>query len=229
MSRLGRVMRGWQLLALGCVMACGGCALHIDQDTVVRAGGVHKSIYAVDGNIRVEPQARAASLSTVDGKVSLGAGASAVALRTVDGDIGMAEGAFCSGNVQSVDGKVSLAPRSQVDGMVRTVTGDIEARDAAIGGRLETVSGRIVLRGATHVGEGILLEKPDSTTTVNDHEERRTPVVVIGPGVVVDGAIRARRDGVLKVSRQARIGAVEGLEVHWFDGEPPAGTLAATK
>jgi len=215
-------MRGWQLLALGCVMACSGCALHIDQDTVVKAGGVHKSIYAVDGNIRVEPRARAASLSTVDGKVSLGAGASAVALRTVDGDIGMAESAFCSGNVQSVDGKVSLAPRSQVGGMVRTVAGDIEASDASIGGRLETVSGRIVLSGTSHVGQGILLEKPDPSTAANDRGQWRVPVVVIGPGVVVDGVIRAHRDGVLKVSRQARIGAVEGLEVHWFDGEPPA-------
>ncbi|TAL74029.1 MAG: hypothetical protein EPN78_05465 [Rhodanobacter sp.] len=96
---------------------------------------------------------------------------------------------------------------------------DIEARGALVAGRLETVSDRIQLDGAVHADGGIALLLP--SPKVDDAGQKRLPVVVIGPGVAVDGPVTARRGGTLWVSRQARIGAVESIAVRWLDGSAP--------
>lgn len=63
---------------------------------------------------------------------------------------------------------------------------------------------------------------PPSDVTVNNHEEQRLPTLAIRPGVVIAGPIVAERGGVLKVSRQAKIGVVQGMSVQWMDGPAPA-------
>ncbi len=214
-----RMMRPVVLLS---ALAMAGCSFHIDRDTTLKSGMPHGSVYSVDGDVRVQPSAHVRKISVVDGEILLGNWAHASGLRSVDGRIDLGPGAICSGNVKSVTGRIRLANGARVEGDVRTLTGTVDADNAFIGGQLETVAGRVRLVGATHVAKGILLSKPDPHMTVNDHDEQRPPVIVIGPGVVVVGPIVAMRDGVLKVSRQAKIGEVRGLAVQWFDGAAPA-------
>ena len=214
-----RMLRPIVVLSL---LAMAGCSFHIDRDTTLKSGVPHGSVYSVDGDVRVEPSAHVRKISVVDGDILLGSWARASGLRSVDGRIELDPGVICTGDVKSVTGYIRLADGVRVEGDVRTLTGTVEADNAFIGGQLETVAGRVRLTGATHVTKGIVLPKPDPDMKVNNHEEQRLPVLVIGPGVVVDGPIVAERGGVLKVSRQAKIGEVRGLSVQWFDGEAPA-------
>ena len=206
-------------LALLLVCALGGCTMHIDKPVQVAQGDLARSIYVVDGAISLDAQARARKLSTVDGSITLGRWAHATALRSVDGDITMGAGASCSGDVSSVDSTIRLDDNAKVDGNVSTIAGHIQAHDALITGRLETVSGRIRLSGATHLDQGIVLALP--SPKLDDATQKALPVVVIGAGAVVAGPIVAHRGGTLWVSREARIGAVQGIAVQWFDGAAP--------
>lgn len=203
------------------VLAMAGCTLHVDRATTLKSGVHHGSVYSVDGNVQVQPSAHVRKISVVDGDILLGNWAHASGLRSVDGRIKLDPGVICTGNIKSVTGHITLADGVLVEGDVKTLTGTVDADNAFIGGRLETVAGRVRLTGTTHVAKGILLTRPDPNMTVNNHEERRLPVLVIGPGVVIDGPIVADRGGVLKVSRHAKIGAVRGLSVQWFDGAAP--------
>jgi hypothetical protein len=218
-SKMMRMMRPVVLLG---VLAMAGCTLHIDRATTLKSGFPHGSVYSVDGDVQVDPSAHVRKISVVDGDIHLGRGARASGLRSVDGRIQMDRDALCTGNVKSVAGHITLADGVRVEGDVRTLTGTVDADNAYIGGQLETVAGRVWLTGTTHVAKGILLPKPDPHMTVNNHAERRPPELVIGAGVVIDGPIVAERGGVLKVSRQAKIGVVRGMSVQWFDGTAPA-------
>lgn len=214
-----RMMRPLVLLS---VLVMAGCSFHIDRATTLKSGTLHGSVYSVDGDVRVQPSAHVRKISVVDGDILLGSMAHASGLRSVDGSIELDRDAICTGDVKSVAGHIRLAGGVRVEGNVQTLTGTVDADNAFIGGQLETVAGRVRLTGATHVAKGILLPKPDPSMTVNDHEERRLPVLVIGPGVVVDGPIVAARGGVLNVSRMAKIGVVRGMSVQWFDGAAPS-------
>lgn len=206
-------------LPFSLAFALAGCAMHIDKPVQVAPGDMAKSIYEVDGAIGVDAQARAHKLSTVDGNITLGRWAHATELRSVDGDITMAVGASCSGDVRNVGGTIRLDDGARVGGDVVNLVGRIDARGALIAGRVETVSGRIALSGATHVDQGIVLALP--SPKVDQADQRRLPVVVIGPGVVVAGSIVAHRGGTLWASRKASIGPVQGITVQWFDGAAP--------
>lgn len=218
---------GWRLIMAGAMCAVAGCTMHLDKPVVVKRGDAARSIYLVDGTVQVAAQARARKVHTVDGTITLGRWAQASALRSVDGSVVMQADASCSGDVHSVDGHIELGDGVRVGGNVGTLTGSIKIRNALVEGRLETVSGTIRLSGTTHVDQGIVLSLP--SPKVDDADQKRLPVVVIGPGVVVGGRIVAQRGGTLMVSRQARIGPVEGIEVHWFNGAMPAPVAAAAK
>ncbi|WP_329741131.1 hypothetical protein [Dyella sp. A6] len=215
---------GW-LLAL---VACGGCTMHIDRATTVTAGSLPHPIYAVDGAVQVLSHAHAGKIRSVDGGVTLDDWATAHAIKTVDGRVMLGRQSVCRGVLASVDGNVTLARGARVGGDLRTYTANVQATDAQIGGSIRTVSGRIELRGITHVAGSIRLDKPKPSTSPDDDVWKRLPVLVIGPGVAVDGAIVAQRGGTLWVSRHAHIGAVSGIRVQWFDGaEPPLAAAAS--
>lgn len=214
MSGIGKCV--WTLVMV-CLVA--GCTMHLDKPVQVKQGDWARSIYGVDSSVRLEDQARVRKVSTVDGDIILGRWARATALRTVDGNIVMGTGALCDGDVYNVDGAIHLSDDVRVDGNVGTLVGSIDVHGALVTGRLETVSGHIRLSGTTHVNHGILLSLPDPDS--DDVDEKRLPVVVVGPGVVVEGRIVARRGGTLWVSRKATIGPVEGITVQWFDGAAP--------
>jgi len=207
---------------------CGGCVMHVDRPTEIAAGSARRPVYSVDGGVHVAAHARAGKIRSVDGGVVLDDWAAATAIKAVDGGVSMGRQAVCVKNLSSVDGRVTLARGARVGGELHTYVASLDATDAEIGGAIRTVSGHVALHGITHVGGGIYLDKPKPSTDPTDEVWKRLPVVVVGPGVAVDGPVVAQRGGTLWVSRRARIGAVSGLRVQWFDGAaPPAGAMDA--
>lgn len=204
-------------------LVCSGCVMHLDRPTEIAVGHLPRPVYSVDGGVHLAARAEAGKIRSVHGGVTLGEGATAKTIDTVDGPVALERGATCRHDLSAVDRRVSLAPGGHVGGNVRTLVAGLDGHDAEIAGAIHTVSGKILLHGTTHVGKGICLDKPRPSTDAQDEVWKRLPRVVIGPGVVVDGPIVAARGGTLWVSRQARIGAVEGIRTQWFDGATPPG------
>jgi hypothetical protein len=217
-----RGMKRMQVLGVvAATVLCGSCSMHIDKPTSIAAGTFPRSVYSVDGDVQVQSHGRTEKVHSVDGDVTLGAFARASAIDTVSGRVELGRQAVCEDDLADVDGDVVLARGARVGGDMRTYDGGLQADDAEIDGAIRTVSGRIELRGITHVGKGIFLDRPKPSNGSDSEAARRLPVIVIGPGVVVDGPIVAQRGGTLRVSRQARIGPVRGLTTQWFEGTPP--------
>jgi len=204
-------------------LVCSGCVMHLDQPTEIAAGHLPRPVYSVDGGVHLAARAEAGKIRSVDGGVTLDEGATAKTIDTVDGAVVLGRGATCRHDLSAVDGQVSLAWGAHVGGDLQTLVAGLDAHDAEIAGAIRTVSGKILLHGTTRVGKGIYLDKPRPSTDAHDEVWKRLPLVVVGPGVVVDGPIVATRGGTLWVSRQARIGAVEGIRAQWFDGASPPG------
>jgi hypothetical protein len=201
------------------VSLLGGCALFIEGNYVVDRGDFRKSIRAVDATVEVKPQARARSISTVDGAITLGRWAQAGALSTVDGRIEMDQGSVCHGPINNVAGSIRLRG-ARVAGNVRTVTGGVDTDNTLVEGDVEAISGRLQLLGLTHVKGGIVISSPDPKS--NDPEQARPPTIVIGPQVVVEGGIRSAHGGDVWIHRDhASLGTISGVNVHWYDGDPP--------
>ena len=212
----------WMATCLA-ALVCGGCMMHLDQPTKISAGHRPRPVYSVDGGVHLAARAEAGKIRSVDGGVTLGEWATAKTIDTVDGPVVLERGATCRRDLSAVDGHVALARGVHVGGDLRTLFAELDAHDAEIAGVIRTVSGKILLHGTTHVGKGIYLDKPRPSTDAQDAVWKQLPMVVIGPGVVVDGPIVAARGGTLWVSRQARIGAVKGIRPQWFDGATPPG------
>ena len=76
---------------------------------------------------------------------------------------------------------------------------------AHVGGGIKTVNGSISIMGTSHVEGGILVEKPNGIMFNSED-----PVIVIGPGAVVQGELKFERKVKLYVSDKATIGTVTG-------------------
>jgi hypothetical protein len=70
--------------------------------------------------------------------------------------------------------------------------------------------------GSSRVEGGIRVEKP-SGFSFNNNE----PVIIIGPGAVVQGELRFERKVTLYVSDKATVGTVIGATPIRFSGESP--------
>lgn len=197
----------------------GACSLHIDRDTRLDASHPIGSIYQIDGSIDLAPGGQAGNLSSVSAPITLQHDARAKRLRTVDGRIDLEPRAIALDNVMSVEGAVNLAADARVLGRVQTLTGPITLTDAIVGQGLETVSGTLRLTGKSRVNHGITLSKPGPKMHGKDIE--RLPTLIVGPNVEIAGKVIAERGATIWVSRTAKVDAVEGARVHWFDGNTP--------
>jgi hypothetical protein len=87
---------------------------------------------------------------------------------------------------------------------------------AHVGGGIKTINGSMSIMGASHVEGGIMVDKPSGIMFMNED-----PVIVIGPGSVVQGDLRFERKVKLYVSDKATIGTVIGATAVPFSGENP--------
>ena len=76
--------------------------------------------------------------------------------------------------------------------------------------------GNVSIMGTSHVEGGLLVEKPNSMLFNSED-----PVIVIGPGAVVQGDLSFERKVKLYVSDKATIGTVTGATPITFSGDNP--------
>ena len=137
-------------------------------------------------------------------------------MKTVNGAIALGDGAHVSGRAGSVNGDLNLGNGAEVAGALTNVNGKISLASAHVGGGIKTVNGNISIMGTSHVEGGILVEKPNGLMFNNED-----PVIVIGPGAVIQGEMKFERKVKLYVSDKATIGTVTGATPIAFSGDTP--------
>jgi hypothetical protein len=212
--------------AFAVILVLAGCDLSVDGDSDsqtrvngsvhVPAGKAASEARTVNGSIHVDDDATITSAGTVNGSIRLGAHASATTAKTVNGAISLGAGAHISDGAGTVNGDLTLADGAEVKGRLVNVNGKIGLTGAHVGGGIKTVNGNITIMGASHVEGGILVEKPSGFTFNNDD-----PVIVIGPGAVVQGELRFDRKVKLYVSDKATVGTIIGATAVPFSGDNP--------
>jgi DUF4097 and DUF4098 domain-containing protein YvlB len=208
------------LLALS---ACGE-STNGDESTKVNgsievpAGRQAGAVATVNGSIQIDDNATITSATTVSGSVHLGNHATATSLKSVNGSITLGAGAHLSGSASSVNGELNLKDGAEILGSLSNVNGKITVSDSHVAGGIKTINGSMNIAGASHVENGILVEKPTSELL---QTEREVPRIVIGPGATVQGDLRFERTVQLFVSDKATIGTVTGATAVAFSGDAP--------
>ena len=172
----------------------------------------------VNGSVEIGANAVVRKADTVNGSVTLGEHSTAESMNTVNGSARLEKGARVSGNVALVNGHISLDEGADVSGRVTNVNGGIQLDAAHVGGGIETTTGDINIGSNSRVEGGILVNEDNSWFNFGSP---KTPRVVIGPGAIVKGTLRFKREVKLYVSDRATIGTVEGATANKFSGEHP--------
>jgi len=212
--------------ALAAVLALSACgeSTNSDESTKVNgsievpAGRQASAVATVNGSIQIDDNAAITSATTVNGNVHLGNHATAASLNSVNGSIILGTGAHVSGSASSVNGELNLKDGAEISGSLSNVNGKITLTAAHVAGGIKTVNGSMNVIGASHVENGILVEKPSSELL---QMVREVPRIVIGPGATVQGDLRFERTVQLYVSDKATIGTVTGATAIGFSGDAP--------
>ncbi len=212
------------IVALAAILTLSACDIGVDGDGSTKVNGsVHipagkaaEEARTVNGSIHIDDNAAVTSAAAVNGSVRLGAHASATSVKTVNGAISLGESAHVSGNAGSVNGDLTLSSGAEISGSLSNVNGKISLDSAHVGDGIKTINGNVSIMGKSKVEGGILVEKPSSTLFNNED-----PVIIIGPGAVVQGDLRFERKVKLYVSDKATIGSVTGATPITFSGDNP--------
>jgi DUF4097 and DUF4098 domain-containing protein YvlB len=218
-------MPGYKFLAaFAVILVVSGCDGSFDSDDSnkingsvhVPAGKPAADARTVNGAIHVDENATINAAGTVNGSIHLGAHSSATSLATVNGAVSLGAGAHVSGSVASVNSDLTLADSAEVLGGLSNVNGKISLTAAHVTGGIKTVNGSMNIMGASRVEGGVLVEKSSGGLFLSED-----PVIVIGPGAIVQGELRFERKVRLYVSDRATIGAVTGATAIPFTGDSP--------
>jgi len=188
----------------------------------VKAGEKRGGLSTVNGSIQIDDNASVAGAQTVNGNIGLGAHATADSAETVNGSITLGDGASVSHTVSAVNGALTLRTGADVAGTLTNVNGHIVLEAAHVGDGIKTVSGDIDVGSNSHVEGGIFVDKgSDGFLSFFRWRSSSTPRIVIGPGAVVQGNLRFRRQVRLLVSDHATVGPVSGAAAVTFTGASP--------
>ena len=170
----------------------------------------------VNGSINVEAGRTVGSVSTVNGSITIGDGATVTKADTVNGSITLKSRATAT-KISTVNGGVTLAKDAEVSGPLGNINGDIHLVGAHVAGGIRTINGDIDIGANSRVEGGILVEKSSGWSLWKNN----SPRIVIGPGAVVQAALKFEREVKLYVSESATIGSVEGATAIKFAGDTP--------
>lgn len=207
------------------LLSVSGCNLSADESddtnrvngsTHVPAGKAATDVSTVNGSITVDDDGTIGTAGTVNGNIKLGAHATATSLHTVNGRISLAAGAHAA-EANSVNGDLMLEEGADLTGKLGNVNGKISMTSAHVGGGIRTSNGDISITGASRVEGGIVVKETSGTSLLRTSE----PVVIIGPGVTVQGDLVFERKVQLYVSDHATVGAVSGATPVPFSGDKP--------
>ena len=180
---------------------------------------------SVNGSVEIGANAVVKHARTVNGHVTVHEHAAVGSVETVNGGIDIEEAAHVAGNVGLVNGHIALAAGADVGGHLSNVNGAIELTAAHVGGGIETTNSKLTVGANSRVEGGILYNETHESwfnwVSFFGFGESSVPQVVIGPGAIVKGKLRFRRDVKLYVSDQATIDSVEGATVIKFSGAHP--------
>jgi DUF4097 and DUF4098 domain-containing protein YvlB len=222
---MNAVRGGYGLIAaIAAILVLAGCDATFDSDDSNKINGsIHvpvgkqpSEVRTVNGSIHVDDGAAILSAATVNGSIRVGAHATATSLETVNGSISVGAGTHVSGSVKSVNGELTLAEGADVLGALTNVNGKISLTAAHVAAGIKTVNGSMSIMGASRVEGGIVVQMSSGGLF---HTE--DPLIVIGPGAIVQGELRFERKVRLYVSDRATIGTVSGATAIPFSGDNP--------
>lgn len=203
------------VLAVACALLLAAMPVLAQQDiskvngsVVAQAGRTYGDVETVNGGITIETGARIEDAETVNGSIRAGNDVVANAMATVNGQIRIGERARVSGSVETVNGGIFIDRGSSVGGDVETVNGAIGLVDVDLAGGISTVGGDITVGVGSHVRGDVTVHRPSSNWF--PVQVKRRPRIIIGPGAVVEGALRFEREVDLYVHESARTGEVTG-------------------
>lgn len=188
----------------------------VNGSIVAQAGRAYGDVETVNGSINIETGARVKDAETVNGSVNVGDDVVADSLSTVNGQIRIGARARIRNGVETVNGGIFIDRGSSVGGDVGTVNGAIGLVDVDLAGSISTVGGDITVGVGSHVRGGITVHRP--TSNWFPVQVKRRPRIIIGPGAVVEGALRFEREVDLYVHETARTGAVSGAAAVPYSG-----------
>ncbi|HRO26590.1 MAG TPA: hypothetical protein PLI48_08760 [Gammaproteobacteria bacterium] len=181
----------------------------VNGSVVAEAGKAYGDVETVNGSISIESGATVEDAETVNGSIRAGDGITADSLATVNGGIRIGERASVRGGIETVNGGIFIDRGGSVGGSIETVNGAIGLVDVDLAGGIETVNGDITVGVGSHVIGGITVTKPGSNwfpVQIN----KRKPRIIVGPGAVVEGALKFEREVTLYVHETARTGPITG-------------------
>lgn len=183
-------------------------SIRVGQEAV--AGGTLKTI---NGSVRIEPGAKVANIASVNGKIVIGTGASTGNIDAVNGSTDCEENARVKGHIELVNGPVRMQKGVRVSGNVKTVNGPIRLSGAVVEGNINNYNGGIVITDSSLVHGDVIVSKPQGLSM------EREPVVILGPGSEVRGAMTFERPVKLYVHDGARHGTITGADPVSFSGD----------
>jgi len=180
----------------------------VNGSIIIGSGAVITgSVETVNGTIRVEQNARVEDVETVNGSLKIGDGVQSEDLSSVNGSVLVGSYAVVEGEVAVVNGKIALDTGARVSRDVSNVNGEIRVTGAEIGGNLTTVNGDVSLQDQAVLRGDLTIEKPGGWSNNNN---KRKPIITIGPGSRVEGEIVIEQEVELYISDTAEVGGVRG-------------------
>jgi hypothetical protein len=171
----------------------------------------------VNGSIDVAAGRKVGPVSTVNGSITIGDNATVTKADTVNGSVTLGSHSTAK-SLSTVNGKLTVGKDADVSSGLANVNGDIRVDGAHVAGGIRTYNGSIDVGANSRVEGGILVEKPSLSWF---SWKGKPPRIVVGPGAVVQGALKFEREVQLYVSDRATIGPVEGATPIKFSGDNP--------
>jgi hypothetical protein len=192
-------------------------SIAVGHDAVVNGG-----LETVNGNIRIDDNARIEDAQTVNGSVRVASGVNTKGISSVNGSVSVGDNSTVDGDISVVNGRISLGSGSSVSANVSNVNGAIDVSGTGIGGDLTTVNGDVTLSENAILRGDLVVERPRSRGI--DFRKGK-PRILIGPGARVAGNIRLEQEVELYISETAEVGGVSGVmsmdDAIRFSGQRP--------
>lgn len=180
----------------------------VNGSITVGAGAViDGSLETVNGSIRVDENVTLEDAETVNGTIRIASGSSTRDVSSVNGSIRLGQNVTVGGEIEVVNGRISLDTGTTVADGVSNVNGEILLTGAEVGGDLSTVNGDVTLNDGSTLRGDLIVEKPGGWGWKNN---KRRPIIIIGPDSRVLGNIILEREVELFISESAEVGGVSG-------------------
>lgn len=211
------MQRALAIFALGLLITTAADAKSsVNKSVRVAAGEIlDESVSSVNGSVDIGSGAEiGGSAKSVNGSVDVGDDARTRSVSSVNGSVDVGDRVSVDGDVTTVNGSLRVGRESTVAGSVETVNGRIDLRGAMVERDLRTKNGGIVLDDGAVVQGDILVE-----SSRNRNRWNKEPLEIkLRGGSSVEGDIRVDEDRSRKVlvilSEGSEVrGQIEGAEV----------------